>query len=108
MPLCNLPVCQVTPGIFGPRIDGGLVSADAGIPVADIEMTGGGVGFHPAFLTDGALAPVQQQTSRRVLTLFERREWVPAEAVETLQAWVPPAWASRWKATAPAIRPCPT
>ena len=29
--------------------------------------------FHPAFLTDSAIARVQQRTRRRVLKLFQRR-----------------------------------
>ncbi|MCU0735766.1 MAG: transposase [Methylotetracoccus sp.] len=43
--------------------------------------------FHPACLTDRALAKVQQQTRRRMLKLFQRRGLLPAEAVETMQAW---------------------
>jgi hypothetical protein len=46
-----------------------------------------GVRFHPAFVTDAALARVQQQNRRRVLKLFQRRELLPPEAVETMQAW---------------------
>jgi hypothetical protein len=46
-----------------------------------------GVRFHPAFLTDRALAKVQQQTRRRVLKLFQRRQLLSPEAVETMQAW---------------------
>ena len=46
-----------------------------------------GVRFHPAFLTDRGLAKVQRQTRRRVLKLFRRRGLLPAEAVETMQAW---------------------
>jgi len=43
--------------------------------------------FHPAFLTDAAIARVEQQTRRRVLSLFRRRELLSPEAVETMQAW---------------------
>jgi hypothetical protein len=43
--------------------------------------------FHPAFLTDAAIAQVHQQTRRRVLKLFHRRELLSPEAVETMQAW---------------------
>ena len=44
-----------------------------------------GIRFHPAFLTDAAMAQVQQQTRRRVLSLFQRRERWPPETVETMQ-----------------------
>jgi hypothetical protein len=46
-----------------------------------------GLRFHPAFLTDRALAKVQQQTRRRVLQLFQRRAVLSEEATETRQAW---------------------
>ena len=55
-----------------------------------------GIRFHPAFLScrftrgaspEAAITRVEQQTRRRVLRLFERREWLPPEAVETMQAW---------------------
>ena len=46
-----------------------------------------GIRFHPAFLTDRALVKVQQQTRRRVIKLFRRRGLLPADAVETMQAW---------------------
>jgi hypothetical protein len=55
-----------------------------------------GIRFHPAFLScrfsrgaspDAAIARVQQQTRRRVLSLFQRRGLLPAEAVETMRAW---------------------
>jgi hypothetical protein len=39
-----------------------------------------GLRFHPAFLTDTAIARVQQQTRRRVLKLFQHREWLPENA----------------------------
>ena len=38
-------------------------------------------------VTDRALAKVQQQTRRRVLKWFKRRELLPADAVETMQDW---------------------
>lgn len=44
-----------------------------------------GVRFHPAFLTDRALAKVQQQTRRRVLNRFQRRELLSQEAVEMMR-----------------------
>lgn len=56
-------------------IDGMFSAADAGVR------------FHPAFLTDAAIARAQQQTRRRVLSLFQRRGLLPAEAVETMRAW---------------------
>jgi hypothetical protein len=46
-----------------------------------------GIRFHPAYLTDAAIAQVHQQTRRRVLKLFHRREWLSLEAVEAMQAW---------------------
>ena len=51
------------------------------------SATDEGVRFHPAFLTESALAKVQQQTRRRVLKWFQRRELLPADAVETMQSW---------------------
>jgi hypothetical protein len=45
------------------------------------------VRFHPAFLTDAAIARVQQQTRRRVLKLLQRREVLSSDAAETMQAW---------------------
>ncbi len=46
-----------------------------------------GVRFHPAFLTDAAIARVQPQTRRRVLSLFQHCGLRSSEAVETLQGW---------------------
>jgi len=54
----------------------GLISAEAE-----------GVRFHPVFLTDCALAKVRQQTRRRALKQFQRRELLPADTVGTVQAW---------------------
>ncbi|MCU0734316.1 MAG: transposase zinc-binding domain-containing protein [Methylotetracoccus sp.] len=45
-----------------------------------------GVRFHPACLTDRALAKGSGRPAD-VLKLFQRRELLPAEAVETMQAW---------------------
>lgn len=41
--------------------------------------------FHPTFLTDVAIAPVQRQTRRRVLKLFQRRELLPEDATEMMR-----------------------
>jgi hypothetical protein len=46
-----------------------------------------GVGFHPALLTDRALAKVQQQTRRRVLQWFQRRALLPVEATALMLGW---------------------
>jgi hypothetical protein len=46
-----------------------------------------GLRFHPACLTEAAIARVQQQTRRRVLKLFERRAVLPEEATELMLGW---------------------
>ncbi|MBM4201290.1 MAG: IS91 family transposase [Gammaproteobacteria bacterium] len=46
-----------------------------------------GLRFHPACLTDQALAQVQRQTRRRVLQLFQRRALLPEEATALMLGW---------------------
>ena len=46
-----------------------------------------GLRFHPAFLTEAAIARVQQQTRRRVLRLCERRAVLPEDATELMLGW---------------------
>jgi len=46
-----------------------------------------GLRFHPAGLTDQALAQVQRQTRRRVLQLFQRRALLPEEATALMLGW---------------------
>lgn len=53
------------------------------------SVTEEGLRFHPAFLTETAIARVQQQTRRRVLKLFERRAVLPEEATELMLGWDP-------------------
>jgi hypothetical protein len=43
--------------------------------------------FHPAFLTDMAIARVQQRTRQRVLKLFERRAVLSADVVDMMSKW---------------------
>ncbi len=43
-----------------------------------------GLRFHPAGLTEAAIAQVQRKTRRRVLKRFERRAVLPEEAAELL------------------------
>jgi hypothetical protein len=46
-----------------------------------------GLRFHPACLTEAAIARVQQQTRRRVLKLFERCAVLPEEATALMLGW---------------------
>jgi len=68
-------------------IDGVVSAADAGVRL------------HPALLTDAARGRGQQQTRRRVLSLFQHREWLSPEAVETLQCRCAPPRLSRFRAS---------
>lgn len=43
--------------------------------------------FHPAVLTDTAIARVQQRTRRRVLKLFERRSVLSEDVTELMLGW---------------------
>ena len=43
--------------------------------------------FHPAYLTDTAIARVQQRTRRRVLKLFERRAVLSADVADMMSRW---------------------
>jgi hypothetical protein len=43
--------------------------------------------FHPAFLTDAAIARVQQRTRRRVLKLFQRRAVLSEDATQLMLGW---------------------
>ena len=64
----------------------GVAHSVAG-PSALIGEEKEGLRFHPAGLTETAIARVPQQTRRRVRKRFARREWWPEEATALMLGW---------------------